>query len=217
MQSTAFRPSESKSVRTDVELIKAALAGDQRGYEELTLRYQDRLYRSILLEVDCKMLAEDIVQDAFVRAFMNLGAFRSDCHFYTWLYRIALNARHSYYRKRARSLPMTLLDDASYVSTTPTHDSPSRTVERVEECGQVRSALRRLDEAHRAILILREFEGLDYQTIAEVLQVKIGTVRSRLSRAREQLKNELTNYLQTEKKNAATSDSNSVSSEHFQY
>jgi RNA polymerase sigma-70 factor (ECF subfamily) len=68
----------------------------------------------------------------------------------------------------------------------------------VEECRQVRSALKRLDESHRVILMLREFDGLDYQTIAEMLHVKIGTVRSRLSRAREQLKNELSAYLQAE-------------------
>lgn len=196
MQSTAQRSPASKSSDSDRDLIRLALAGNQSGYEALTSRYQDRLYRSVLLEVQCSMLAEDIVQDAFVRAFLNLDSFRSDASFYTWLYRIALNVRHVYLRKLTRALPLEILEEGACQASAVSHESPPRSIERVEECGQVRAALRRLDEPHRTILILREFEGFDYQTIADLLKIKVGTVRSRLSRAREQLKHELTAYLQ---------------------
>lgn len=179
----------------DSELIQAALVGEQWGFEELTRRYQDRLFSSIRHEVGCPVLAEDIVQDAFVRAFTHLGSFRSQSNFYTWLYRIALNARRSYFRKTHRALPLDIVGDGSEQMWSEMRESPSNCAERVEERRQVREALTRLDENHRTILILREFEGFDYQTIADVLQVKVGTVRSRLSRARAQLKRELAGYL----------------------
>lgn len=179
----------------DSELIQAALLGQQWGYEGLTRRYQDRLFSSIRHEVGCPVLAEDIVQDAFVRAFTHLHSFRNQSNFYTWLYRIALNARRSYFRKSHRALPLDMVGDASEQMWSETRESPSNCAERVEERKQVREALTRLDEPHRTILILREFEGFDYQTIADVLHVKVGTVRSRLSRARAQLKRELAGYL----------------------
>ena len=187
----------SETSVSDSVLIRAALGGDQSGYEQLTLRYQDRLYSSIRHEVGCSVLAEDIVQDAFVRAFVNLESFRAESNFYTWLYRIALNARRSYFRGSHRALPLDLVGDTPEQMWTEPQDSPSDSVERTEERRKVREALTRLDEHHRTILILREFEGFDYQAIAEVLHVKIGTVRSRLSRARAQLKRELSAYIGT--------------------
>jgi RNA polymerase sigma-70 factor (ECF subfamily) len=187
------------SERSDGELIDWALQGNQRGFEELTHRYQDRLFASIRRDVGCPILAEDIVQDAFVRAFTALASFRGGSAFYTWLYRIAMNSRRTYMRKCHATVALQHDWDGGSQLQKATPDSPSDRIERDETRVQVRQALSRLDENHRRILILREFDGHDYQTIAQVLRVNMGTVRSRLARARSRLKKELTPYVQPER------------------
>ena len=196
LQSTADPHPRLVEEFNDRELIKITLAGDQRGFERLTRRYQDRLFTSVLHEVGCPVIAEDIVQDTFVRAYLNLGNFRKESNFYTWLYRIAINARRTYYHRGRRMKSLDSLGNESERISTANRDSPSRSLERTEECRQVRQALKRMDEHYRVVLVLREFDGFDYQTIAEILELKVGTVRSRLSRAREQLRQELAAYLE---------------------
>ena len=95
---------------SDGQLIEAALLGEQTAFTSLVERYQDRLFTAIRSDVGCSEIAEDIVQDAFIRAFVKLDTFRRESSFYTWLYRIALNSRRYYLRNRHRSMP---LDDAS--------------------------------------------------------------------------------------------------------
>jgi RNA polymerase sigma-70 factor (ECF subfamily) len=194
MQSTACPTTIDETVDSDRDLIDSALSGDQRGYEQLLRRYQDRLYTAMWGNVGCPVLAEDIVQEAFVRAFLHLDSFRSESNFYTWLYRIALNSRRKYFRNKVRTIPLDLFDENAQRAGSEKRDSPSALIERREDREEVLEALNRLDEGHRTILVLREFDGFDYQTIAEVLNVKMGTVRSRLSRAREQLRRELSIY-----------------------
>lgn len=194
MQSTATAPSASEVFVSDQELIDSALSGDPWGYEQIVRRYQDRLYTAMWGNVGCPVLAEDIVQEAFVRAFMHLDSFRSESNFYTWLYRIALNSRRKYYRNKVGTIPLDLLDENAQHASTDRMDSPSSAIERREDRREVQEALDRLDEGHRTILILREFDGFDYQRIADVLNVPMGTVRSRLSRARAQLRRELSVY-----------------------
>ncbi len=144
--------------------------------------------------VGCPVLAEDIVQDAFIKAFIHLDSFRSKSNFYTWLYRIALNSRRNYIRNSGRTVSLDLIGEKVPQVRSERRDSPADVIERNEERKEVRKALTRLDERHRIILLLREFDGFDYQTIADVLHVSMGTVRSRLSRARAQLKRELSLY-----------------------
>ena len=191
------RSSETQSNLSDQALVKQALSGNQNSYEELTRRYQDRLFRGVLLEMNCRAVAEEIVHDAFVRAFLNLKSFRNQCSFYTWLYQIALHERYAYQRKSKATISIDTCGDYPDIVSERSEDLPPRSIERFEECSQVHAALQRLDEPHRTILILREFEGFDYQTIANLLGIKIGTVRSRLSRARDQLRAKLAVYLQT--------------------
>ena len=190
------RPTDSQE--SDSQLIESALAGHQSGYAALVTRYQDRLLTAIRTTVVCSGIAEDIVQDAFVRAFKNLESFRSESGFYTWLYRIALNSRRYYLRNRHR---MTSLDKAHETCLSSRHascldhaDGPLECLERAEDREAVKLAMNRLDEHHREILWLREFEGFDYRRIAEVLHLTMGTVRSRISRARAQLRQELSVY-----------------------
>ncbi len=194
MQSTACDLSK-RSPPKDSDLIQRALAGDQRGYEELVERYQNRLFASIRNDVGCATMAEDIVQDAFIRAFTHLDSFRGNSHFYTWLYRIALNSRRSYLRKNRVTVPIDSLVEVQCRVEVTSPDAPARSVERSEERSEVVAALSRLDENYRRILILREWDGFDYAQIAEILQVKMGTVRSRLARARARLRKELTPFV----------------------
>ena len=191
MQSTAATPPKDIP---DQELIRAAMRGEVTGFEQLTRRYQERLYAAMSNMIGCPNRAEDIVQDAFVRAFVALDTFRGDCAFYTWLYRIAVNVSRNQLRSCKAHDPLREVDRRRSADT-DTSASPPERIERREERAQVRRALDRLDQPHREILILRELEGLDYQAIADILDVKIGTVRSRLARARSRLKYELTPYL----------------------
>ncbi len=194
MQSSTCLPSGKNQPATDAELIEAALRGQQSGYEQLMQRYQNRLFVSIRHDVGCPVIAEDIVQEAFVRAFRYLDSFKRQSNFYTWLYRIALNSRRDYIRNRNRMISLDAVSQP-YEMSTELRESPAHCTERQEERCQVRAALTRLSDHYRTILILREFEGFNYQRIAEILQVGKGTVRSRLSRARAQLKKELSPYV----------------------
>jgi len=187
-------PEEQQSV-SDAQLIQSAKNGKQSGYEQLVLRYQDRLFRSMLGNVGCPVVAEEVVQEAFIRAFRHLDSFEHRSNFYTWLYRIALNARRPYLRKSHRTIQLDSVGEQAPEMWTNSNDSPPGRAERHEDRNQVRDALARLDEHQRTILVLREFDGLDYQQIADVMQLNIGTVRSRLARARARLKKELTPYV----------------------
>ncbi|MGI9471364.1 MAG: RNA polymerase sigma factor [Rubripirellula sp.] len=179
---------------SDAHLINAALLGEQSAFTSLVERYKERLFTAIRSDVGCSEIAEDIVQDAFIRAFMKLDTFRSESGFYTWLYRIALNSRRYYVRNRHRSMPLEDASEHCVQSWLEPESGPSELIERREECVAVRCALNRLDDHHRDILLLREFEGFDYRHIADALHLTMGTVRSRLSRARAQLRKELTGY-----------------------
>jgi RNA polymerase sigma-70 factor (ECF subfamily) len=179
---------------SDRELIEAAKRGDRSGFERLVHRYQERLFISVRNSVHCPILAEDIVQEAFLKAFQYLDSFKLQSEFYTWLYRIALNSRLTYFRRLKKTLSLETVEDESIPMQSQSWESPTGRMERDEQQNQVRDALARLEEHHRLILMLREFEEFDYQTIATILDVKIGTVRSRLARARARLRAELNAY-----------------------
>ncbi len=189
---TATYMTDENTVVSDNDLIDQAKAGDQRGFEQLIQRYQDRLFRAILNDVGCSHAAEDIVQDAFVKAFLRLDSFQQQSRFYTWLYRIAINLRISHYRKNSRPVySLESVDESRLTHRVDPDGSPDEIALRLEARQQVRDALTQLAEKHRRILVLRDYEQFDYQTISEVLNVRLGTVRSRLHRARCALKNEL--------------------------
>ena len=194
MQSTATDSCDPLHL-ADGELVRVTVCGDHRGYELLTRRYQNRLFKSILRQVGCVVAAEEIVQDAFVRAFLSLGSFQRKSNFYTWLYRIALNSCRTDFRRQKKMRHLESMGQDFDLLASDHEARPLDSVERAEERSQVREAMQRLDESYRTILILREFEGFDYQAIADVLEIKVGTVRSRLSRARQQLRSELSAYL----------------------
>jgi RNA polymerase sigma-70 factor (ECF subfamily) len=183
-------------VKDDVQLIGEALDGDSAAYGQLVTRYQDRLYNTLVHVAGSTDTAYDIVQDAFVQAYVKLETFERSSAFYTWLYRIAVNLAIS--RKR-REKPMASIEQVREVlghEPIDAADRPEARLERRERACQVRQALAALSEEHRTILILREMEGCSYEQIAEILDLPIGTIRSRLHRARIQVRDQLKGVIQ---------------------
>jgi RNA polymerase sigma-70 factor (ECF subfamily) len=177
--------------RTDAALIARSARGDRAAFGELVQRYQDRLYNTVYRLLDNAEDAQDVVQDAFLNAYQSLAGFKGDAQFFTWLYRIAVNQAISLKRKRR----LVLSGDArnsGRVVIEPLDESeqarPGRALERADDERTVQDALNRLSPDHRTVLVLKELEGQKYETIAEILQVPIGTVRSRLHRARLELR-----------------------------
>jgi RNA polymerase sigma-70 factor, ECF subfamily len=176
------------TVDEDSQLIERTLSGDRSAFNELVMRYQDRLYSSMLAVTGCAEEAEDVVQDAFVRAFVKLESFQQSSQFFTWLYRIAFNTALSRHRKRRSKISLDQTREATGLEPIDLADAPDEPMMRRERVEMVRVAMAQLSEEHRTILVLREMEDNPYETIAEILEISIGTVRSRLSRARYQLK-----------------------------
>ena len=183
----------------DAQLIEAALGGQTDAFGRLVQKYQDRLYHAVAHMMGSKDDAQDVVQDAFVQAFVKLDTFRGKAAFYTWLYRIAFNASVS---RRRRQKPTVSVERSREVAgEEPSENTPpEERMQQQERAEQVQAALTRLSEEHRQVLVLREMEGCDYDTIAEILELPVGTVRSRLHRARLQLREELAAMLQEDLK-----------------
>lgn len=180
----------------DDQLINEALAGNSASFGLLVRKYQDRLFNTLTHIMGSPEDARDVAQDAFVKAFLKLETFERSSAFYTWLYRIAFNAAVSCKR---RQKPTVSIDQQreQWGQDPPGGDAPPEDrLERQELAGQVQTALSRLSEEYRTIVVLREIDGCDYETIAEVLELPVGTVRSRLHRARLQLRAELKQVLQ---------------------
>jgi RNA polymerase sigma-70 factor, ECF subfamily len=182
-------PAQSGTLLTtsEDELIQQALSGSGDAYGLLVERYQDRLFNAMLHIVGSADEAEDIVQDSFVQAYVKLDTFRGQSRFFTWLYRIAFNNALSRRRKRRVDASIEQGREATGGDPVDRHEAPEEPLLRQERVATVTAALQRLSEEHRAILVLREMQDLPYEEIAEILSINIGTVRSRLSRARNQL------------------------------
>jgi len=183
-------------VNDDTHLIQEALGGDSSAFGRLVSRYQDRLYHALTHLLGSAEDARDVVQDAFVQAFVKLETFRQESAFYTWLYRIAFNLAVSRQRRRRPTVSVETMRDQTGREPQDTGIGPEARMEQQERVTQVRAALGRLSDEHRTVLVLREMEGCRYEAIAEILELPVGTVRSRLFRARMQLRDELKQVLQ---------------------
>ncbi len=177
----------------DSRWIDETLAGQRSSYEFLVVKYQDRLFNSVFQVVGRREEAEDVVQEAFVQAFVKLGTFQRTSGFYTWIYRIAFNLSVSRRRKKRPEHSIDHLRDQAGEEPIARNDPIGQELERKEDEAELYVALDELSDEHRKIVVLRELEGLCYEEIAEVLDLPVGTVRSRLHRARLQLKE----FLQT--------------------
>jgi RNA polymerase sigma-70 factor (ECF subfamily) len=175
-------------VNDDASLIDAAVRGDSAAFGQLVTRYQDRLYNSLVHVVGSTDGALDVTQDALVQAYVKLDTFQGASGFYTWLYRIAFNLAIS---RRRRQRPTVSVDHAREVLGHEPVDraaGPGDHLEAQERACQVRQAMAALSDEHRSILVLREVDGCAYEEIAEILDLPVGTIRSRLHRARVQLR-----------------------------
>jgi RNA polymerase sigma-70 factor (ECF subfamily) len=175
----------------DASLIAATLAGDTAAFGRLVRLYQDRLYNSLLRVLGSAEDAADIVQDAFVQAYVKLESFRGSSAFYTWLYRIAFNLAMSHARREHKTASLDGLKSLTGSEPVDGQPAPDAGLLQGENVAMVRAALAELDADHRQIIVLREIDGCRYEEIAEILDLPIGTVRSRLFRARMQLRERL--------------------------
>lgn len=174
----------------DRRLIAECLGGRRDAFGELVSRYQARLYNAAVRLVDNPEDAADVVQDAFLNAYQSLHTFKGDAEFFTWLYRIAFNTAISQKRKKRATVS---LDGAGPDGGIEPDDpseyvKPGAALERSEDERQLHEAMGRLSHEHREVLVLKDIEGMKYEEIADVLGVPIGTIRSRLHRARLELR-----------------------------
>lgn len=175
----------------DYRLITDCRKGRTAAFDELVRRYQDRLYNTLCRLLDNAEDAQDVVQESFLNAYQSLDSFKGDSLFFTWLYRIAVNTAISMKRKQrvVISIDGTVHGDGGPEPLdTSEFGQPTVALERAEQERRVQDALNRLSPDHRAVLILKDMEGQKYEEIAEIMQVPIGTIRSRLHRARMELR-----------------------------
>jgi len=182
----------------DRSLIAETLAGNQLSFQLLVERYQGRMFALVRHYARNPVEVEDIVQDVFLKAFTRLGSFQQQSSFYTWLTRIAINTALDFLKRAGRSPvqgvedPELALDPADGgLGRTPKMPAPDARLEREELARITREVLDELPEIFRSVLVLREFEELAYQDIADVLGISIGTVESRLFRARARFRDKL--------------------------
>lgn len=189
---TATPPSPSGD--SDAQLVTRTLAGDARAFELLVLKYQRRIQRLIARMVRDTDLVEDIAQETFIRAYRALHQFRGEAQFYTWLYRIAVNTakkalldlKHDPLVTMAALRPEDDEDETFQPGREPIAEETPETLLAAREIAEaVQAALEALPEDLRQAVTLREIEGLSYEDIAAVMDCPIGTVRSRIFRARE--------------------------------
>ena len=179
----------------DLEIIQMTLTESSEAFGELVEKYQARLYNSIV-QIFGPRDAEDIVQDAFVKAFQKLDSFKGTSSFYTWLYRIAFNTAVSHLRKQPPIISIDELQEAIGDNLADDGERPGEAMEKKERSKQIQSALQLLTEEHRTILILREVEQMSYETLANLFQLPVGTIRSRLHRARMCLREVSSHYFE---------------------
>lgn len=178
----------------DQELIDHCLDGRPEAFGLLVSRYQPRLYRALVHVLGSADDAQDVAQDAFLLAYQKLGTFRRQSAFYSWLFRIALNAAIS--NRRRVKKPMSSLearreDTGSEPVDAHVDNQPDHALKQADQQRLVRVALAALSEEFRAPLVLKEMDGMRYEEIAEVLNCPVGTVRSRIHRGRIELRERL--------------------------
>src|SRR6185369_2421058 len=189
----------------DQQLVERAQRGDKRAFELLVTKYQRKLARLLSRFIRDSAEVEDVTQEAFIKAYRALPSFRGDSAFYTWLYRIGINTAKNYLVSQSRRAPTTTEFDTEDAETFEDGDQlrDINTPESVllsKQIGEtVNSAMDALPEELRVAIVLREIEGLSYEEIAQIMNCPIGTVRSRIFRAREAVAAKLRPQLGTSK------------------
>ena len=185
----------------EIDLVTRARRGDLHAYDELVKRYQERIYATIYHMTGNHEDANDLAQEAFIKAFSALKSFKGGSTFYTWLYRIAVNKTINFLKQRKNKFHLSLND----IDFNAEHDpdlmalisdkTPTRDVALTELQKKLNEALLRLSEPHRMVVVLHDVQDLSHDEIAEIMGCNIGTVRSRLFYARQQLQGHLAEYI----------------------
>lgn len=198
---TERRDSGLSAPTEETELVRRARAGDLRAYDELVKRYQERIYATIYHMTSNHDDANDLAQEAFIKAFQALKSFKGGSSFYTWLYRIAVNKTINFLKQRKNRMHMSLNDLDFNAEHDPdlmaliSDKNPRRDAGLNELQEKLNAALMKLSEPHRLVVVLHDVQGQSHEEIAKVMDCNIGTVRSRLFYARQQLQSYLTDYL----------------------
>jgi RNA polymerase sigma-70 factor (ECF subfamily) len=185
----------------EVDLVQRARNGDLSAYDELVKRYQERIYATIYHMTSNHEDANDLAQDAFIKAFSALKSFKGGSTFYTWLYRIAVNKTINFLKQRKNKYHLSLNDLDFNAENDPdlvaliSHKTPQRDAGLSELQKKLNEALLKLSEPHRMVVVLHDVQGQSHDEIAEIMGCNIGTVRSRLFYARQQLQGYLAEYI----------------------
>ncbi len=182
--------------RSDEQLVQESLAGSREAFQVLVERHQRRIFGMARHYLRGSAEVEDLVQDSFLKAFSRLETFQSQSSFYTWMYRITKNTILDYLQRKGRSPVRNVEDPEENLGGVPEGRSghiprPDAQMMKAELIEITRSVLEELPDIFRDVLVLRELEGLSYQEIAETLEISIGTVESRIFRARAKFKEKL--------------------------
>jgi RNA polymerase sigma-70 factor (ECF subfamily) len=172
---------------SEIELVASAQHGDRSAFSELVRIHTRGVFNVVYRMCGDALVAEDAAQETFIRAWQNLSSYRPQTPLRNWLYRIAFNAGMDMLRKEKRIIP-TDIDDLQLTDERP---GPESQVSQHERTAMVQKAVLSLPDASRAVLVLREYEGMSYHEIADALDIPVGTVMSRLNYARKLLKDKL--------------------------
>ena len=186
----------------DLVLVKRAKSGDYQAFDLLVLKYQSRLISTAFKFVKDVQIAEDIVQDSFIKAFNALESFREDSSFYTWIYRITANTSKNFLvskKRKSELLNSDLSEEASYEIEPVETYSPEDLLQATQLQKVITETFDQLGEDTRTALTLRELDGLSYEQIADVVNCPVGTVRSRIFRGREVIDEAISQYKQDNK------------------
>lgn len=187
----------------EADLVKHARHGDLVAYDELVRRYQQRIYATVYHMTANHEDANDLAQEAFIKAYSALKSFKGGSSFYTWLYRIAVNKTINFLKQRKNKFHLSLNDIDFNAEHDPdmmalvSHKTPNRDVGLNELQKKLNEALLKLSEPHRMVVVLHDVQGLSHEQIADIMECNVGTVRSRLFYARQQLQGFLANYIKS--------------------
>jgi RNA polymerase sigma-70 factor (ECF subfamily) len=182
-------------------LVKRARHGDLSAYDDLVRLYQERIYATLYHMTSNHEDANDLAQEAFIKAFQALKTFKGGSSFYTWVYRIAVNKTINFLKQRKNRFQMSLNDLDTNAENDPdlvaliSDKTPRREVNLAELQEKLNAAMQKLSESHRLVVTLHDVQGLSHEEIAAIMDCNIGTVRSRLFYARQQLQAYLSDYI----------------------
>ena len=199
---TAMEPEKTEPVPVeDLELVRRSQKGDIAAYDELIRRYQERIYATVYHMTSNHEDANDLAQEAFIKGYSALKSFKGDSSFYTWIYRIAVNKTINFLKQRKNRTHLSLNDIDFNAENDPdlvalvSDKTPRRDIGLSELQEKLNEAMQKLSEPHRLVVTLHDVQGLSHEEIATIMGCNIGTVRSRLFYARQQLQGFLADYL----------------------